>query len=108
MTLREALDALHKAGRLDEDSAAWAHTSGLNCADLSHYLGCGDPCLTGCLSALAREASGDPTLHAVPMDDMVGGIEWLTDSHSLMAGFIGTTEVEAWAAAIIAMAEALP
>lgn len=118
---REALDALHRAGRI---RSPWlrgmlvrkARAPGIQLR-LTEATWAGpddwelcltDPATVGCLTALAREASGDPTLHAIGSRDMSGGIEWLVDSPNLRAGYIAAAEGDALATAIIAMAEALP
>jgi hypothetical protein len=128
VTLAEALKALHKARRI---SAAWLPGMktngwmymgrwGIACGGGSflgvdtHGVQPGDPCLTdpatvGCLAALAREATGDPTLI---VDCHTGEDEYIVWSVSgngprfgpEFQGPVRDTEGEAWAAVLIAAA----
>jgi hypothetical protein len=121
VTLAEALKALHKARRI---SAAWLPGMktngwmymgrwGIACGGGSflgvdtHGVQPGDPCLTdpatvGCLAALAREATGEPLLVAQHSEYLPGGPGWAVVGNGWARS--GTTEGEAWAAALIAAA----
>jgi hypothetical protein len=125
VTLAEALKALHKARRI---SAAWLpgmKTNGwmymgrwaIACAGGSflgvdtHGVQPGDPCLTdpatvGCLAALAREATGEPYLSVESVLTAARGIVWMASTPRQFLGPERPTEGEAWAAVLIAAAEA--
>lgn len=66
MTLRDALDTLHLAGRVDRSEpgmSAWQYLEKLDEYDLDEAVKDRDPMVVGALAALAREAARDETLH---------------------------------------------
>lgn len=124
MTLTDALRVLHEAGEiaspwmagmatLDEDRILCSdHADGLVFVDLGTArewvdpAGLGqpdptDPATKGCLLALLREATGDPTMFVSPPSS---GSEdwWVRWSHPFSTG---PTDGDAIAAALIARAE---
>jgi hypothetical protein len=62
-----------------------------------------DPATVGCLAALAREALRDPAAHARPS----AGAMWTAEFPRLLVGYRADTEGEAWARALLQLADEL-
>lgn len=126
MTLTEALRKLHAAGRIRSPwlsgmawNVAWEdrkHVTRLPVRGRVPYDGphdwsrpdLTDPATVGCLAALAREASGDATLHA-QLGAVVGWCVYDRDGDMLFPNQpVHDTEGDAWAAVLVALAAELP
>jgi len=131
VTLTQALGALHKAGRIaspwrpgmraifdrkmiggrvpfrrSDDGLRWLFPSDIerenSIIDAEAEVDLADAATVGCLAALAREASGDPSAHARPRGEL-----WEVVVGSGPDDVGVATEGEAWAAVLIARAGAL-
>lgn len=102
VTLGQALRVLHERKRI---AAPWLPGMRYRCLTV----GGGpepdrtEPATVGCLAALAREALRDQSAYARPS----AGPPWTAEFPRLLVAFSGPTEGEAWARALLQLADEL-
>jgi hypothetical protein len=115
VTLREALEALYRAGRIAHmtrrgmtfhagASYSYIATSEREYPPTGTEPDTSDPATVGYLAALAREASGDAYMYA-DVDFPRGGPRWLVHDSDGRCWAAGPTKGGAWAAALVALAQ---